>query len=116
MSARTVTETLSVDEALGFVRDVLAQTDGAAVVLALRFVGPLSRGGWRCSLTNMVGTVGYHASLDAWVWQLRRDAYEGRPVPEVADLPMGDEPTREAADRKLCEALTALGWRCMEAP
>lgn len=124
MSPLTVTDTLSVPEALAVVRDILAQTDGDAVVaqlldphasVVLRVVGPLGEpaSGTRYSLFGIVGFVTGQGADRPWIWGTTPEAHRwtGRKMREI-----GTEPTRAAADAALCQALTALGWHCVGAP
>lgn len=115
MSART----LSLDDAEGYVRDVLAElggSDGGRLLERLlqrrKVAGPLTLGGHRYNLLGeRVGTV------------LARGGggYRWRLAGRIDDAPSGittggDAHTRTGADIELCLALLERGYLVLEAP
>lgn len=116
-------------QAAGWLRDLLAQLDGAAdgvldQVLAerdvrgLRVVGPLSEedgetAGVRTSLRGHVGYVAYSSIQRRWRWWVVPLALQEHPSLRAAE---GYAPSRRAADHGLCMQLRELGWHPVEVP
>lgn len=134
MSALTVTDTLSVPEALAVVRDILAQTDGDAVVLAhverhafpyvwkpARADGYPACHGERYSSRGPVGRFGLGALTNRdgkptpYWWELCDAAYD-EPISDPYDRTRGFGFTEAEVIEALDAALTALGWHCVGAP
>lgn len=118
---------LTLTQAEGYVRDVLAEMDaqgqGDALWVRLlkgrRIVGPLKLVGNRPIYTRF-GTEGRVGSVfnngDVWVWRLHSEAWSGPPEGVALSRSDGEAASPERADDALCAALRALGWHCMEAP
>lgn len=121
MSARTVTETLSMGEALCFIQDVLQQTpDRDAVLEALlagrKVVGPLvaTNGAHVVRMGLGAGRVGGMRFIDGlWHWEVDVGAFEGLGLDIPKNWPMGDVSTLIEADAAMCKVLRGLGWLCL---
>lgn len=115
MSPLTVTDTLSVPEALAVVRDILAQTDGEAVLLALteRTVWPLTRLNQRFCVNGCLALL--RESAGAWYWEVYASP-TGHSFFLDEDWERGRASSREEADAAVTEVLRRRGFHCMGAP
>ena len=116
---------LGLEEAEGYVRDVLEQLGPQEATLLRRLLkgrrvaGPLMKGGGptyfvRRGTTGRVGIVA--ADGDLWHWEVGPAAWAGVPGGTVLPYDAGEAATQELADNALCVALGLLGWLCIDAP
>jgi hypothetical protein len=128
MSARTVAESLSVDEALGYIRDVLGQSDAHAVLAALlppylicgSLVAFSSHRFARTAINAGIHHAGHVVREGArWRWYVDDEVYadlpDGHPLHRLLRTDTYAD-TLDEADRALCAQLRSLGWLCLEAP
>lgn len=115
-------ETVPTADAVGYIRDVLAQAvDPEEVAWQLKLVGPLDGDVERGERLCLFGCVGWvkadrNAPSTTWYrWHTTVLAYHGADIPDGMGV-HGEEPTREAADRALCAALRELGWTVLGVP